>query len=113
MGGGGIAVGLGLGTVALIQKDSVFRSFASAKAFLMAFINTMGLLFVVSFLGYGLIEVPRALWRSADRARKLEKLLFQAPAKREKELETGYRLENIVTVPVRLVCIAAHTFAHV
>lgn len=48
-------------------------------AFMFTLSTTFGLCVIVVMLGYGLVEVPRMVWRSADAQQMLRRLQFKAP----------------------------------
>lgn len=53
------------------------------KGFLMALSNAYGLLLLILFLGYGLIDIPRTIWHSANIKAKLQELEAHAPRVKE------------------------------
>ena len=53
-------------------------SVKALMAFLLIFGNTYGLLLVICFLGNGLVEVPRSLWRLRNRDKELERVIMRA-----------------------------------
>ncbi|KAI9141131.1 LMBR1-like membrane protein-domain-containing protein [Paraphysoderma sedebokerense] len=69
--------------------------FKSIRAFVMALSNAYGLLLVVLFMGYGLVEVPRALWYTADTRLCLKYLEFKAPKAKEAVENAQVRVENV------------------
>jgi hypothetical protein len=52
-------------------------------AFAMAGANAWGLLLCTLMLGYGLVEVPRTLWKSANVAWSLKRMQFESPKVKE------------------------------
>ena len=55
-----------------------------------AMVNTLGLIILVGFLGYGLVEVPRSLWNKGDVAGQLRFLQFKVAGQSE-ELQSARR----------------------
>ena len=55
-----------------------------------AMVNTLGLIILVGFLGYGLVEVPRSLWNKGDVAGQLRFLQFKVAVQSE-ELQSARR----------------------
>ena len=53
-------------------------------------VNTLGLIILVGFLGYGLVEVPRSLWNKGDVAGQLRYLQFKVAVQSE-ELQSARR----------------------
>ena len=70
----------------------------AVQGFLMALGNAFGLFMVVIFLGHGLVEVPRSLWRSANHRRSLMRLECKAPGEREKLVEAETELCDLLAV---------------
>jgi hypothetical protein len=64
----------------------------------MAAINAFGLLFVIVFMGHGLMEIPRRLWRYSDKRKLLRRLEFAAPSAREELVEADYELRQVCSV---------------
>lgn len=65
--------------------------------FLMSLGNTWGLTLAMVFLGHGLVQLPRALWKSADHRRSLSRLEFIAPRRREQLLAAQQELDQVVS----------------
>ena len=66
--------------------------------FVMAGTNAFGLSFVMVFMGHGLVELPRRIWRRSDKRKLLKRLEFAAPQVQEEMLEADAQLESIVMV---------------
>ncbi|KAJ3370583.1 LMBR1 domain-containing protein 2 [Allomyces arbusculus] len=83
---------LGIVGAVLLTVLAVWRGldFASLKGFLMAISNAYGLLLVVLFMSYGLVDIPRELWHAADVRRSLSMLEYRAPRYKE-QLESSMR----------------------
>ncbi|ORY82080.1 LMBR1-like membrane protein [Protomyces lactucae-debilis] len=70
------ALYLGLGSVGLIYivattQSRLFNSPQAFKAFLIALANTWGLFLALTFMGHGLIGVPKRLWQTASVAEQI------------------------------------------
>ena len=63
---------------------------SSTKVLGRAMVNTLGLIILVGFLGYGLVEVPRSLWNKGDVAGQLRFLQFKVAVQSE-ELQSARR----------------------
>lgn len=64
--------------------------------FLMSLGNTWGLTLAMAFLGHGLVQLPRALWKSANHRRSLARLEFIAPKRYEQMMEAQEELDQVV-----------------
>lgn len=53
------------------------------QGFLIAIANIYALVMIVCFMGYGLVEVPRDLWRYSMHERRTRLLEFRASTRRE------------------------------
>jgi hypothetical protein len=60
--------------------------------------NAWGLLLIVVMLGYGLVEVPRALWKSSSLSGQKKRLQFHAPAVDSAFFEANSEMADIVQV---------------
>ena len=58
--------------------------------------NVWGLLLVMIFLGHGLIQLPRALWKSANHLRSLTRLEMMAPKAKEQLVEAQADLDQVI-----------------
>lgn len=65
--------------------------------FMMALGNAWGLTLAMAFLGHGLIQLPRALWKSADRKRSLARIEFMAPRFKEQLIDAQADLDAVIT----------------
>jgi len=83
-GGGGILVSTGGGLVAL-------------AAWCMAASNAWGLLLSTFLMGFGLVAVPRHLWRLAAPGEQLQTLYSQAIAMDEARLSTQFELQDVIS----------------
>ncbi|KAL1921754.1 uncharacterized protein VTP21DRAFT_10396 [Calcarisporiella thermophila] len=82
-----LALGIfGLIYLVVTQTLTKVANGGSLLAFVMAMANTWGLLLVIIFMGYGLVDVPRRLWMSANTERELKQLYIRAPRMKD-ELE--------------------------
>jgi hypothetical protein len=72
----------------------------------MAMANVWGLLLIVVFLGHGLVEVPRDLWRRSDYHSHLRSLQYRAPGMKEAandaEIELFEVASDVVAVGRRI-----------
>lgn len=80
------------------------KTFKLAALFglVMALANAFGLLLVIFFLGFGLVDVPRRCWYRAHRARQLRRHQFYACDVNEDRAVARYELDNVLLV--RLQC---------
>ena len=62
--------------------------------------NTWGLFVLVLMLGYGLVEVPRAMWNNAKRGHKLSATYFKIAKLSTEKTEAEESLEDILEVCV-------------
>ena len=72
-------------------------------SFAMALSNAWGLLLVVLFLGYGLVEVPRGLWKQADRQAMLRSLESRATHFKDSLDDAVGELDEVLMVSDRPV----------
>lgn len=93
----GLLVVVSLLITYLLAKGS---SLATVEGVLMAATNAIGLLFVVLFMGHGLVEVPRWLWKIGDKRKQLKRLEFAAPQVREEMLEADAVFDALCNVLV-------------
>jgi len=70
----------------------------------MAMSNAWGLLLCIVFMGYGLVDVPRRLWRKADLSWINNYYLFKAQAYKESTLEASENLQNVTQVTILIFC---------
>jgi hypothetical protein len=71
----------------------------------MALSNAWGLLLIIIFLSYGVIEVPRVLWRKANLRRELKFMEFRTAVIHDRMFEANAKLD----AAVRLIHAAAKT----
>lgn len=62
----------------------------------MALGNAWGLTLVMIFLGHGLVQLPRALWKSADHRRSLSRLEYMAPKIKEQLMDAQADLDEVI-----------------
>jgi hypothetical protein len=77
-------------------------------SFIILLANAYGLLLVCVFMSYGMIDIPRRLWRRGNRAWQQRYARFQAPSFREdyEEAETNLRdLYRVRTLYCLFVCV--------
>lgn len=67
-------------------------------AFAMAGANAWGLLLCTVMLGYGLVNVPRTLWKSANIHYMLGKLEFEAPKVKESVVDAESEVYEVTKV---------------
>lgn len=58
--------------------------------------NAWGLTIALAFLGHGLVQLPRALWKSADHRRSLSRLEYMAPKFKEQLMDAQSDLDVVV-----------------
>ncbi|KAL7747871.1 hypothetical protein RI367_006806 [Sorochytrium milnesiophthora] len=100
---------LGMGFLAYLALVRGLVDFQSIRALVMALSNAYGLLLVVMFMSYGLVEIPRFLWYSADIGYSLKELEFRAPRIRE-DVETSKT--RVVAVVKEIASIAKKVPMH-
>ena len=64
--------------VAIIVLTTSNERISDAPSITLAVANIYGLLLILLLLGYGLVEVPRKLWRSADPVTETQRLQYYA-----------------------------------
>ncbi|KAF8945782.1 hypothetical protein BGZ47_001982 [Haplosporangium gracile] len=86
-----------IGSIALIGL--VFLWYAQGpsnlRAYIMALSNSWGLVLVVIFMGYGMVDVPRRLWHKGDNARELRRISFKASVIKDKRQDTEDEVHNV------------------
>ncbi|ORX53806.1 LMBR1-domain-containing protein [Piromyces finnis] len=90
----GISGGIGIIFVIYIAVSRQMTRKA-LLGFLMAMSNAWGLLLCIVFMGYGLVDVPRRLWRKSDLSWINNYYLFKAQAYKESTLEASENLQNV------------------
>ncbi|KAJ2161829.1 hypothetical protein GGF46_001137 [Coemansia sp. RSA 552] len=69
---------------------------ADLVAFLMALANFWGLFLVITFMGFGLVSIPRALWLRGDLERELSLIESRATAFKDSAYDSGLELSDVV-----------------
>ncbi|KAF8923123.1 LMBR1 domain-containing protein 2 [Dissophora ornata] len=84
-----------VGSIAMLGLVYVWYSQGSSnlRAYVMALSNSWGLILVVIFIGYGMVDVPRRLWHKGDNARELRRIGFNVSTVKE----TRYLTESEVS----------------
>ncbi|KAK3818784.1 MAG: LMBR1-like membrane protein-domain-containing protein [Benniella sp.] len=79
-----------IGAVALLGLVYVwyYQGTSNLRAYIMALSNSWGLILVIVFMGYGMVDVPRRLWHKGDNARELRRLAFQASVVKDRRQDT-------------------------
>ncbi|KAG0301372.1 hypothetical protein BGZ98_008411 [Dissophora globulifera] len=79
-----------VGSIAMLGLVYVWYSQgpSNLRAYVMALSNSWGLILVVIFMGYGMVDVPRRLWHKGDNARELRRLAFKASVVKDKCQDT-------------------------
>ncbi|KAF9980776.1 hypothetical protein BGZ65_004697 [Modicella reniformis] len=79
-----------IGVVAFLGLIYVWYSERSSnlRGYIMALSNSWGLVLVIVFMGYGMVDVPRRLWHKGDNARELRRIAFQASVVKDKRQDT-------------------------
>lgn len=75
---------IGLVGVLYIVLNTKFNSVADFRSLLIALANTWGLFLAINFLGHGLVNLPRRLWRSANYIEQIHEIEVRAPSIHEK-----------------------------
>ncbi|KAJ2367486.1 hypothetical protein IW150_005661, partial [Coemansia sp. RSA 2607] len=65
-------------------------------AFMMALANFWGLFLVITFMGFGLVSIPRKLWRQGDLVLELSKIQSRAVAYKDKAYDSALELADVV-----------------
>ncbi|KAJ2855644.1 hypothetical protein J3B02_002054 [Coemansia erecta] len=65
-------------------------------AFMMALANFWGLFLVITFMGFGLVSIPRKLWFRGDLALELSKIESRAMAYKDRAYDSALELADIV-----------------
>ncbi|KAG0000368.1 hypothetical protein BGZ79_006010, partial [Entomortierella chlamydospora] len=86
-----------IGSVALLGLAFVWYSQGSSnlRAYVMALSNSWGLVLVIIFMGYGMVDVPRRLWHKGDNARELRRISFKASVVKDKRQDTEDEVHNV------------------
>ncbi|KAJ2451621.1 hypothetical protein GGF42_004218 [Coemansia sp. RSA 2424] len=69
---------------------------ADLVAFLMALANFWGLFLVITLMGFGLVSIPRKLWRRGDLALELTKIENRAMAYKDSAYDSELELAEVV-----------------
>lgn len=83
-----------IGLVFLIHNQGT----SNLRAYIMALSNSWGLILVVIFMGYGMVDVPRRLWHKGDNARELRRIAFKASVVKDKCQDTEDEVLNVAKV---------------
>ena len=95
---GGLGV-VGYVVLLLVGKAAV----VNPMPVLMSLGNAWGLLLLLLLLGYGLVEIPRSLWRSAHYRTRLDRCRFEIVSARKKMLDARDSLAESVATLKRYV----------
>ncbi|KAJ2851519.1 hypothetical protein IWW36_001003 [Coemansia brasiliensis] len=68
---------------------------ADLVALLMALANFWGLFLVIAFMGFGLVAIPRKLWRRSDLVRELSQIESCAVAYKDQAYDAGLELADV------------------
>ncbi|KAJ1748874.1 hypothetical protein H4R22_000691 [Coemansia sp. RSA 1290] len=68
---------------------------ADLVALLMALANFWGLFLVIAFMGFGLVAIPRKLWRRGDLAWELSQIESRAVAYKDQAYDAGLELAEV------------------
>ncbi|KAI9296002.1 LMBR1-domain-containing protein [Neoconidiobolus thromboides FSU 785] len=93
-----IVGGIGIVAVVYIVIKNQLNSFQATKSYLIAISNCYGLLLIICFMGYGLIDVPRQFWIYSSPTERLKKMEIQAPILKEKLNDSEYELKQILSI---------------
>ncbi|EPZ35123.1 LMBR1-like membrane protein domain-containing protein [Rozella allomycis CSF55] len=74
---------VGLGFLIYLIAVVKLNTYQTLISFVMALSNAWGMLLLVMFLGYGLVEVPRSFWNKANKKAWLLRMQFEAPKVKE------------------------------
>lgn len=77
---------------------------SNLRAYIMALSNSWGLVLVVIFMGYGMVDVPRRLWHKGDNARELRRISFKASVVKDKRQDTEDEVHNVAKVIIYRYC---------
>ncbi|KAJ2512837.1 hypothetical protein GGI11_004610 [Coemansia sp. RSA 2049] len=89
----GISGAVGILVVGYIALTRGFFG-ADLVAFLMALANFWGLFLVITFMGFGLVSIPRKLWRRGDLELELAKIENRAMAYKDKAYDSALELSE-------------------
>ncbi|KAF9960370.1 hypothetical protein BGZ72_007175 [Mortierella alpina] len=94
-----------IGTIALIGLVGVIyaQGTSNLRAYVMALSNSWGLVLVVIFMGYGMVDVPRRLWHKGDNSRELKRINFKASVVKDKRQDTEDEV-HAVAKELSVVC---------
>ncbi|KAF9990732.1 hypothetical protein BGZ75_000118 [Mortierella antarctica] len=94
-----------IGTIALIGLVGVIyvQGTSNLRAYVMALSNSWGLVLVVIFMGYGMVDVPRRLWHKGDNSRELRRISFKASVVKDKRQDTEDEV-HAVAKELSVVC---------
>ncbi|KAH7026747.1 LMBR1-like membrane protein-domain-containing protein [Linnemannia elongata] len=86
-----------VGSIALLGLVFLFyaKGPSNLRAYIMALSNSWGLVLVVIFMGYGMVDVPRRLWHKGDNARELRRISFKASVVKDKRQDTEDEVHNV------------------
>lgn len=93
-----------VGSVALIGLVFLIHNQGTSnlRAYIMALSNSWGLILVVIFMGYGMVDVPRRLWHKGDTARELRRIAFKASVVKDKCQDTEDEVLNVAKVRINI-----------
>lgn len=98
-----------VGSVALLGLVLLWSHLgpSNLRAYIMALSNSWGLVLVVIFMGYGMVDVPRRLWHKGDNGRELRRISFKASVVKDKRQDTEDEVHNVAKVIIsslRIFC---------
>ncbi len=82
-------LGIGIIGIIYIAMTATFSTFTEFKGLLIALTNTWGLVLALYFMGHGLVNLPRRIWKSADYAGQVRELESHASSVWEKKEEAA------------------------
>jgi len=85
-----------IGLVLLIAGIGLYFTRGLSPAFVLAAVNFYGMFLIVVMLGYGLVEVPMAIWRAADPVQALRSQEFRAGGVETQMIDAEDRVDEAV-----------------
>jgi hypothetical protein len=85
-----------IGLVLVIAGGGLAITRGLSPAFVVAAVNVYGLFLIIIMLGYGIVEVPMAIWRGSDPVRALQSQEFRAGGVETNMIDAEDRVDEAV-----------------
>ncbi|ORX88503.1 LMBR1-domain-containing protein [Basidiobolus meristosporus CBS 931.73] len=92
----GILGSVGFVALIYIVSSGRVRKWEELRAFIMAAANSWGMVLVMLFMGHGLVEIPRNLWKCGNRRRALRIAEVKATELKDNSYDANLELQEVM-----------------